>query len=213
MEASSALWYETEKEDVNAVLNLRENCTFVYGGDVFDRGPGDIRIAKQLVALKRRYPERVFLLIGLLVGVELMFVTGNRDLNKMKLTSELEESCLKVDPQHLVPPYWFEPESVVTFHQYLQKQQKTDVNIRIEKLKWMLIHTMGSPKAFEFRRQELSVIKKVDVSEVILAEFSNKIRRFQTKRLRRIFMIQCSTTTALLNRFVRNYFSVLIFLV
>ena len=40
---------------------------FVYGGDVFDRGNGDLRIARELVLLKRRYPSRVFLIIGNLV--------------------------------------------------------------------------------------------------------------------------------------------------
>lgn len=55
---------------------------FCYGGDCFDRGPGDIRVARLLVGLKRRYPERVFLIMG------------NRDLNKLRFASELHASDL-----------------------------------------------------------------------------------------------------------------------
>ena len=37
---------------------------FVFGGDVFDKGPGDIRIASALVRFKTKHPDRVFLLAG-----------------------------------------------------------------------------------------------------------------------------------------------------
>jgi hypothetical protein len=50
----------------------------VFGGDCVDRGAGDMRLARALVSLKRRHPERVFLL------------AGNRDVNKIRLSSELE---------------------------------------------------------------------------------------------------------------------------
>jgi hypothetical protein len=43
-----------------------------------DKGPGDIRLGRVLVQLKRTYPDRVFLIIG------------NRDLNKIKLTAEID---------------------------------------------------------------------------------------------------------------------------
>ena len=55
---------------------------FVFGGDAFDRGAGDLRVARLLIDLKRRYPDRVVLIIG------------NRDANKMRLTSELAASEL-----------------------------------------------------------------------------------------------------------------------
>ena len=56
----------------HAELVLAEGAYFVFGGDVVDKGPGDIRLCRQLVALKRRHPDRVFL------------VVGNRDLNKVR---------------------------------------------------------------------------------------------------------------------------------
>ena len=49
-------------------------------GDSCDKGPsvgGSVRVVKTLLALKNKYPERVHLLIG------------NRDANKMNLTSAL----------------------------------------------------------------------------------------------------------------------------
>ena len=50
---------------------------FVMGGDAFDHGSGDLRIAEELLDFKERYPDRVFLILG------------NRDMNKLKLSSEL----------------------------------------------------------------------------------------------------------------------------
>eukprot|EP00434_Breviolum_minutum_P030974 symbB.v1.2.027393.t2/scaffold2682.1/size73113/3 len=89
----------------NGVLKLKDSeSAFVFGGDLFDRGPGDLRLARELIDLKKKYPARVFLLMG------------NRDINKMRLS--LEDS-------------------------------------KVNRLKWILRHTMGSPAAFEHRRHEL----------------------------------------------------------
>jgi hypothetical protein len=43
---------------------LRDNCHFVFGGDVCDHGSGDIQILRELVDLKERYPSRVHLILG-----------------------------------------------------------------------------------------------------------------------------------------------------
>ena len=56
------------------------NAYFVFGGDGVDRGGGSSRLLKRLVDVKRRSPDRVFLLVG------------NRDLNKLRLTSELSDA-------------------------------------------------------------------------------------------------------------------------
>jgi len=50
---------------------------FVFGGDVCDRGCGDLRISRMLVELKKRHMDRVVLILG------------NRDINKTRFTSEL----------------------------------------------------------------------------------------------------------------------------
>lgn len=52
---------------------------FVFGGDAFDKGDGDIRIASMLTDFKDREPERVHLILG------------NRDVNKLRLAAELSD--------------------------------------------------------------------------------------------------------------------------
>ena len=76
---------------VVVLTQLRPGAAFVFGGDAFDKGTGDLRIARLLGSLKKRYPDRVFLLMG------------NRDLNKIKLTSELHESDTHDRPVDAIP--------------------------------------------------------------------------------------------------------------
>ena len=71
-------------------LELCANCHFVFGGDVVDRGPGDLRVLSDLVNLRRAYPERVH------------FIMGNRDINKMRIPVELHPSIMKIPPK----VYW-----------------------------------------------------------------------------------------------------------
>lgn len=80
---------ELTEQDGGRELHLELVCAepgatpyFVFGGDVFDKGRADIRIARALVSLKQRYPEQVFLLFG------------NRDLNKAKSAYLLDVSCV-----------------------------------------------------------------------------------------------------------------------
>ena len=75
-------------------LELHDKCHFVYGGDVVDRGPGDLRVLSDLVGLKKSYPERVH------------FIMGNRDINKMRIPAELHACSLKIPPK----VYWIKSE-------------------------------------------------------------------------------------------------------
>ena len=45
--------------DGNGALELAPHAHFVFGGDAVDKGPGDIRLCRQLVKLKQRYPGTV----------------------------------------------------------------------------------------------------------------------------------------------------------
>jgi hypothetical protein len=60
-------------------LVLRDGCHLVFGGDVCDRGAGDLRVMRDIVWLKERYPDRVHIILG------------NRDINKLRLPFELSE--------------------------------------------------------------------------------------------------------------------------
>eukprot|EP00510_Aplanochytrium_minuta_P005702 CAMPEP_0184009520 /NCGR_PEP_ID=MMETSP0954-20121128/2654_1 /TAXON_ID=627963 /ORGANISM="Aplanochytrium sp, Strain PBS07" /LENGTH=430 /DNA_ID=CAMNT_0026288909 /DNA_START=342 /DNA_END=1634 /DNA_ORIENTATION=+ len=125
---------------------IRENDIFVFGGDVCDHGVGDQIIAESLIDFKLRHPERVFLL------------AGNRDINKMQLTSS-------------VVPYFLENEKV-----------------GIEKLKHFLKRKLNCPNAFELRRKALKAVspgEEVDDLAVTLSFIESvKPGGFMTEYLR-----------------------------
>ena len=139
-------------------LNLRPNTHFIYGGDSVDKGPGDIRLCRALVGLKKRYPDRVHLLVG------------NRDLNKLRFSSELsdEDMCRPID--HIKRPFW--DRKAKSYEEHLEEILRTHAatngdytldhfNTKAERLRWMLKHTLGCPDTFEFRREEISFLHKV----------------------------------------------------
>jgi hypothetical protein len=112
-------------------LELKDSCYFIHGGDVVDRGSGDLRILKDLITLKKKYPERVF------------FILGNRDVNKLRLPFALCEAVLKHRPH----AFWA-PDTTV--------EADFPLDNVVAKMLWILKHTMGAPFAFECRRQELA---------------------------------------------------------
>ena len=130
---------------------VHSNARFVYGGDCIDRGDGDVRLLRLLVALKRSYPDRVSLLVG------------NRDLNKLRLSSELSSTDMARSPRDIPPPHW--DASAPSLQQYLEKRAAErgtsveGVDSRAERLRYMYAHTLGCPHTFEFRRAELAVVQ------------------------------------------------------
>ena len=115
---------------------------FVYGGDAVDRGDGGCRLLQRLVALKRSAPHRVWLLVG------------NRDLNKLRLTSELGENEMARDPSAIPGPHW-DPRAP-TLAEYLAATGHADS--RAERLRYLYLHTLGCPETFELRRREMSLL-------------------------------------------------------
>jgi hypothetical protein len=112
----------------------------IFGGDATDKGGSDLYVLRQLLSLQRRYgTERV------------KFVLGNRDINKMRIWQEL----LNFSNHNHV--YWDRSSSPIP--------SNSPQSTLVDKLKWMLSKTMGSPDAFHLRRDELSKIKKQLVSE------------------------------------------------
>lgn len=123
----------------------------VFGGDMFDKGPGDIRISRLFIDLKLRHWDRVFLIIG------------NRDANKFRLPAELSDFDVEERNLDEIPAIpcvdCFTPPA-----QFLKEQNLP--NTKASRLKWLLRDTFGSPLAFEFRREELSTIKKIKLDDV-----------------------------------------------
>mmetsp|Transcript_5981 Transcript_5981/g.8457 ORF Transcript_5981/g.8457 Transcript_5981/m.8457 type:complete len:568 (+) Transcript_5981:250-1953(+) len=137
--------------DENYSLSLAPNTMLVHGGDSPDKGPGDIRVVKALLQLKRKYPDRVFL------------ICGNRDINKLRFMSELHDTEVNTSTDI----YW-DPKAP-TLSEYRKKNPPPDhtsseavASARaVSKLKWILECTMGSQTTFETRRMELNTLKNV----------------------------------------------------
>jgi hypothetical protein len=125
-------------------VRLKSDCHFVYGGDVCDRGYGDLRILKDLVELKSENPDRVHLILG------------NRDINKLRLLTELQ-------PESYSQPgetYWTGPLKQTddfTMANRLKAVSSLDRSLEpsLTRLQQILNQTMGAPAAFEYRRREL----------------------------------------------------------
>lgn len=135
---------------------VHDHAYFVYGGDVMDKGPGGVRLARLLVSLKRRYPERVRLLVG------------NRDLNKLRFTAELGEADM-ARPVDDIPCM---PWDTVCLREHLERVATAsglkleEVNTRRERLRYMLQHTLGCPDSFELRREEVALERSCELAEV-----------------------------------------------
>lgn len=71
-------------------LCLRDNSMFIFGGDVCDKWTGDFKTMNALLKLKNRYPDRVIIILG------------NRDINKLRLSSELSDEGMKVPIDELI---------------------------------------------------------------------------------------------------------------
>ena len=149
--------------DGSANIELKDGWRLVYGGDVVDKGGlvgGSVRVTTSLVVLKERYSERVTLILG------------NRDLNKMRITSELADEQLLNERLAGIPgPYWVPETKQVSPRQYLAKLLAKDgnsdptdeevaaINTPINRLRWMLTETMGAADEDERRRAELSKLR------------------------------------------------------
>jgi len=140
-------------------LVLKDGFHFVFGGDTCDKGPGSIRCLRAFVQLKRDYSDRVHLLLG------------NRDINKIRFTSELtDEEVAAISPKSPAA-YWVPEKKRERPWQYMCKVaakakgvdvsdlSESDVRAHIttaDVLRYHLKHDMGGDGEFEFRRQELA---------------------------------------------------------
>lgn len=145
------LRYEKKGETMDVAL--APQVALVYGGDVGDKGPGTIRIVRILLALKKRYPKRVFLILG------------NRDLNKIRITSEMADLELSRAAADVVRPPWLpNPPSYVDF---LSGRPDCAKN----RLLYILDVSMSAPEAFENTRTELGLLGEPNDDAAIVEHF------------------------------------------
>ena len=117
-------------------LVLEDDFSFVFGGDLFDKGPGDRRLSELLCDLKDRYPDRVFLLMG------------NRDINKLRFPAELRDTRV-----YDRPPFW-DP-GAPSLSDFSETRGGAGVGVSL-RARWMYECTLGCPHTFMFRKTELS---------------------------------------------------------
>eukprot|EP00051_Salpingoeca_urceolata_P002000 m.46015 g.46015 ORF g.46015 m.46015 type:complete len:681 (+) comp11823_c0_seq3:72-2114(+) len=162
-------------------LDLADGYNFVFGGDAGDKGNGTLRFVETMVRLKHKYPGRVTLLLG------------NRDVNKMRFTSELADD--EIDNLDAIPgPYWVAEAKRVTPAAFVRKValkalglppdtdedvDLTPFNTKANRVRWMLKETMGSDGDFERRAEELAIMGDKPVSDVteneVVASFLNSV--------------------------------------
>lgn len=149
-------------------LSLRPGCHLVFGGDSVDKGGRDLAFLRSLLRLKERHPERVHLLLG------------NRDINKMRLTAELAPPPSKLWLPAAQHPgvYWRTSGATATPAGWLAAQPApAPADGPESRLRWMLSDNMGSPKAFEHRREELAEARGVGGGAVSDGEVLRSYRR------------------------------------
>lgn len=150
----------TVANSIDAELVLEEGAYFVFGGDIVDKGPGDIRLCRQLVALKQKHPDHVFLIVG------------NRDLNKLRYAAELGAADLARPIDAIPRIHW--DRKATTLREHLQSIVGADAseaafqaaNTRAERLRYMHLHTLGCAQTFEFRRQEMALLNSRDTAGI-----------------------------------------------
>lgn len=149
-------------------IDLMDGWHFVFGGDSCDKGPGTLRFQEAVVRLKKKYPERVHLILG------------NRDINKMRWTAEIAQS--EIERFKEVPgAYWVPAKFRKTHLEFLRKlaadeegisedkvtdEMLTARNTKANKYKYCFKFDSGADGEFDFRRQELAILQNVKLEDV-----------------------------------------------
>lgn len=152
--------------DAQFQLSFKDNEAipyFVFGGDAQDRGPNDLKILGALVEFKEKHPDNVILL------------AGNRDITKNRMKIELDPALIRSRLMQSAPPRWLPADKPTVPRDYvinlmqekgINHQTENSINhfinsLSVERcqliyLHWMLEKSMGCPKTFRYRREELS---------------------------------------------------------
>ncbi len=142
----------------NGTGTIKNNGRIRFLGDTTDKGPHSFKVITFILNLKKKYPDRVELIIG------------NRDLNKLRFNWELSPAALDLrtdetrDDGFRVYEWktkwdkWIadgknKVDGVVTSYTH----GENPVTDQILKMKWMLSETMGAAELFEAVKKELNL--------------------------------------------------------
>ncbi|MDX1902464.1 MAG: metallophosphoesterase [Gammaproteobacteria bacterium] len=142
IQKSSVLGYYPK--DGLSFHRIPERAHFIFNGDLLDRGKFGFDHLRLLTQFKLNYPDQVTL------------IAGNRDINKIRLSTELDKSQIRERLLHCESPRWVShqtrPLDTVAGQDI---NALTDEECQLIYLKWMLKDTMGSPHAFRYMREAL----------------------------------------------------------
>lgn len=96
---------------------------------------------------------------------------GNRDLNKLRIWSELSDQDMERPVEEIEKPFW--DRGAKSLKEYLEEIRDKHAkngedestsnldkwNTKAERLRYMLKHTLGCPDTFEFRREEIKILR------------------------------------------------------
>lgn len=135
-------------------IEMITNSKFVCLGDTIDKGPNNLAILRLLKHLKETYKNQV------------IFIVGNRDLNKLRLKYEIRNKKPRMNLDRLL----------LNVEKVKLTNGDYEHMIPIDRLKWILVNTMGCPKTFDFMKEEIENGNDQDVLdkyEEILDEVGN----------------------------------------
>lgn len=199
--------------DENGLYFKKPQQAFVFGGDLCDKGPGDLRVVKAFVDFQKKYPQQVF------------FMAGNRDIKYRRFSYELLGNIYErllygeapfwnqAQPPRLYALKCMQQEnkgqSLADLPHYLKT--KSQLSCQSIYLKWMLEASMGcgsschKPTTFEYRRQELAILNHQDPAsisdEAITESFLNLVspEGFMTKFLEKAQLVKIIGETLFLH--------------
>ncbi|KTD43675.1 metallophosphoesterase [Legionella quateirensis] len=146
---------------------------FIFGGDLTDRGVGDLKLARMLLDFKYRYSDRVILLVG------------NRESSKTRFFVELNPKYIRERLIKGSAPFWLLSAPHQLPIDYVKKHMEanhksTDTLEDIEHyvncldieecqliyLKWMLEQNLGCPNTFYYHQQHLATEKGCSITDI-----------------------------------------------
>lgn len=144
-------------------LQLRDSGYLVFGGDAVDKGAGDLRVVKTLLALKQRYGSRVFIVIG------------NRDICKLRFFAELQEGEDGGSFEKKGGAYWIpDPKPFPDYETYVQMHNLERGHIST--VRWVLDCNMGcQTTTFNTRRHELALLGVKATDEAVVHSYRDSV--------------------------------------